>query len=390
MDAKTRAEARAERFNQLTQTAGETLMGRLLRTFWQPVACSQSLPAGTARPLRILTADFTLFRGDDGQPYLVAARCAHRCALLHTGWVEGRELRCMYHGWKYDGGSGRCTEMPAERQLPPESVTIAAYPVHEYGGLIFAYFGAGPAPEFDLPRKHAIERSGNRLVNLEVVWDCNWFQQVENSLDGSHLAFVHKWGEMSRFGEEITTEIPDLAYAETSAGLRQTATRSKNNVRVSDWTFPNNNHVKEPGPRKGDPWIDTFVWAVPIDDRSSRRFFIFSYPDTDDETNRRIDEDRSSDYDFVEHAPELFEHKRMPLGKTALLQAQDYVAVRSQGVIADRAAERLGQSDAGIALLRRVFLRELDALRDGRSTKVWTRLRDQFDLPISIPQPVAN
>jgi len=128
---------------------------------------------------------------------------------------------------------------------------------------------------------------------------------------------------------------------------------------------------------------------VPVDDFSTRRFFIFAYPDSDEETNRRIAEDRTEDYDFIAHADDLLLHRRMPASKTNLLHAQDYVAVRSQGTIMDRGAERLGQTDAGIAFLRRIFLRELDALRDGRPTKAWSRIEEPFDLPISVPQPAA-
>ena len=54
--------------------------------------------------------------------------------------------------------------------------------------------------------------------------------------------------------------------------------------------------------------------------------------------------------------------------------AQDYVAVRGQGVIHDRTKERLGASDAGIALLRRIIFREMDAIRAGRPFKVWRKI----------------
>jgi nitrite reductase/ring-hydroxylating ferredoxin subunit len=66
--------------------------------------------------VRILGEDLTLFRGESGTPYLIGGRCAHRCTVLHTGWVQADQIRCMYHGWRYDG-TGRCTEMPAERTL---------------------------------------------------------------------------------------------------------------------------------------------------------------------------------------------------------------------------------------------------------------------------------
>ena len=44
-----------------------------------------------------------------------------------------------------------------------------------------------------------------------------------------------------------------------------------------------------------------------------------------------------------------------------------------QGVIYDRADERLGSNDVAITLLRRIWRRELDALRDGRPLKQWAR-----------------
>ena len=67
-------------------------------------------------------------------------------------------------------------------------------------------------------RDFAIDR---RYVILEQVWDVNWFQQIENSMDAVHLSFAHAWGKKGRFVEAITSAIPDLAYSETAAGIRK-------------------------------------------------------------------------------------------------------------------------------------------------------------------------
>src|SRR3974390_1755094 len=103
MNADERIRQRGQRLHELTQTGPGTLMGKLLRGFWQPIAASKSLRPGTAQPLRILSEDLTLYRSERGNAYVVGARCAHRCTVLHTGWVEGEQIRCMYHGWMYDG-----------------------------------------------------------------------------------------------------------------------------------------------------------------------------------------------------------------------------------------------------------------------------------------------
>ena len=65
-----------------------------------------------------MSEDFTLYRGESGSPHCVAFRCAHRGTQLSTGWVEGDELRCFYHGWKYDV-DGRCVDLPT---MPPEVI----------------------------------------------------------------------------------------------------------------------------------------------------------------------------------------------------------------------------------------------------------------------------
>jgi 5,5'-dehydrodivanillate O-demethylase len=65
----------------------------------------------------------------------------------------------------------------------------------------------------------------------------------------------------------------------------------------------------------------------------------------------------------------------------SLITAQDYVAVCGQGQIVNRSEENLSTSDAGVAFLRRIFLRELEAIQEGRPTKVWTSLEEMPDLP---------
>jgi 5,5'-dehydrodivanillate O-demethylase len=372
------SENRAAQLHLLTQTGPGTEMGTLLRLFWHPIATASHLKAGTARKLRILGEDLTLYRGASGTPHLIGGQCAHRCTALHTGWVENDQVRCMYHGWRYDG-TGQCTEMPAEKNIDPGIARIAGYPVHDYHGLLFAYLGDGPAPPFDLPRKDSLEEPGIDITTREEIWDCNWLQQVENSLDSTHLSFVHQWPTATRLGAAIGAVIPELECIETEAGIRQTAIRP-NSVRVSNWTFPNNNNVLSAPPREGDPWVNMVGWAVPIDDENTLRIGFYSYP------GGAIGEELRRNGAVVtgsakDHAALLFNEHRLPdVGASDRIMAQDYAAVRGQGVIHDRTRERLGASDVGVALLRRILFRELEALRSGRPTKHWVPLKNPVEL----------
>jgi len=56
-----------------------------------------------------------------------------------------------------------------------------------------------------------------------------------------------------------------------------------------------------------------------------------------------------------------------------IVNIQDAVAQAGQGPIADREHEHLGRSDALIVLLRKIWLRELQALAQGRPLKAWAQ-----------------
>jgi 5,5'-dehydrodivanillate O-demethylase oxygenase subunit len=375
---RTRARTASGKDNgwlEFVQAGPGTPMGILLRKFWQPVAVSQEVKVGQAILLRIMNEDMTLYRGESGKPYIVAHRCAHRLTLLHTGWVEKECIRCRYHGWKYDG-NGQCVEMPAEDPAFPAKVTILSYPAKEYTGLIFAFMGKGTPPEF--PRKLELEREYGVQWSASTVWPCNWFQRIENSMDAVHVSFVH---QESRLGEALSYVVPSLSYDETEWGIRQIATRSANNTRTSNFSWPNCNHIVVPTqiPSQGKdplPWTDIFNWFVPVDDRHSALFTARSSPIRGDAA-REFEAwlSQCDRYNPADHDAELFKGV-MPgdnVGETAtaLVNAQDYIVQVGQDAIVDRSKERLGKSDAGVILLRKIFRRELAAIKKGRPGKDW-------------------
>src|SRR5207302_1185502 len=59
--------------------------------------------------------------------------------------------------------------------------------------------------------------------------------------------------------------------------------------------------------------------------------------------------------------------------RSDIVNIQDNVSQVGQGLIADRVNERLGQADVAIAILRRVWSRELRALDQGLPLKEWRR-----------------
>src|ERR1700735_2101727 len=191
----------------------QTPGGRYMRTFWQPVARSADVIDGQAIPLRILGEKFTLYRGEGGRLHLVDFACAHRGTQLSTGFVEGDCIRCLYHGWRYDG-DGQCVEQPGEDAGFAAKVRLKTHPVEEYLGLVFAYLGdAAPPP---LRRFPELEADGVLLVDPAEVWPCNFLNRLDN--DMAHVSWTHR-ESLKRNGQTVGHNTYAQNYAETEFGL---------------------------------------------------------------------------------------------------------------------------------------------------------------------------
>jgi 5,5'-dehydrodivanillate O-demethylase len=362
-------------YGRIVHTGPGTVGGRFLRSFWQPVWVAADLPAGRAKRLTVMSENFTLYRGESGAAQVLAPYCAHRGTLLSTGWIEGDALRCFYHGWKY-GADGRCVEAPAEREGFSSTVGIRSYPTREYLGLIFAYLGEGEPPQF--PRYCDLEDEGV-LEAKRYRRDCNFFNNMENQCDPVHVAFAHR---ISAFTEGGLVGVPLISAEETDWGLALRAERPGGGVRVTQIGMPNILHIKSSPGEPGAGWSDLFAWRVPIDDGVHNSFNIHLHRLTGEAAARfrARQAKRSGDQRPVQELAAAIRRGEMTIEDVKdhpdIVGIQDDIAQLGQGVIADRDNEYLGRSDAGIILLRKLWMREIDALDAGRPTKAWQWNRD--------------
>jgi 5,5'-dehydrodivanillate O-demethylase len=362
-------------YEDFAHTGPGTLAGRFMRRFWQPVALAGEVAAGRAVPLKILNEDFTLYRGDNGQAYVVAPRCAHRGTQLSTGWVEGDCLRCFYHGWKYDA-AGRCVEQPAEDAAFAGKVSIRAYPTQEYLGLIFAYLGDEQAPA--LPRHPELEAEG-LLETGAYTRDCNYFNNLESNTDELHVNFVHR---NSAFTEEgLNRDLPTVSGEETEYGFVKYGVRSDGVVRMSHFFMPNALFIAS-SPAEGSGWSEHLAWRVPVDDACHRSFQAVLVHLTGEAAERYAKKRDARAAELRQLEPARDVARKLLAGEITwaevgqrpdIVNIQDNVAQAGQGVIADREHEHLGRSDVVLIMFRQMWRRELKALAEGGHLKRWAR-----------------
>ena len=164
-----------------------------LMSTWLPVARSAAI--GTA-PVRtwLLGRPLVVARTDDadGRVMVLEDRCPHRGAPLSAGEVVGDTIACAYHGWRFDG-SGRCVEVPTlgpDSPIPPKAKCSQPRAVVERYGLIFV---ALSEPLVDLPDVPMLSDPTRTRVDLEpFTGRFGAGQLIDNQLDVSHFAFLHR------------------------------------------------------------------------------------------------------------------------------------------------------------------------------------------------------
>jgi nitrite reductase/ring-hydroxylating ferredoxin subunit/ferredoxin-thioredoxin reductase catalytic subunit len=92
-----------------------------------PVCRVDDLPPGQVRHVKIGRADIALARVGD-EFYALSNVCRHAFAPLADGVLEGYEVMCPWHGWRYDVRDGTTDHPDAD---------VKTYPVKIADGLVF-------------------------------------------------------------------------------------------------------------------------------------------------------------------------------------------------------------------------------------------------------------
>jgi phthalate 4,5-dioxygenase oxygenase subunit len=391
--------------NELLSRVGPgTPMGELFRQYWLPAVRSDELPAPDCSPLRVMLLGEKLiaFRMTSGEVGLIADACPHRGASMFFGRNEEEGLRCVYHGWKFDG-TGSCVDMPSE---PAESnfknkVRIRAYKTHERNGIIWAYMGPREVPP-PLPDIEAnILNTDPSHISI-LHRPNNWMQGIEGENDTVHFVFLHMGSEKAEdypegsFGNYMFKQRAGKFTARdtefgTAYGMYRPAEEDTYYWRIGQVMFPcfALQAAGDLGPiAKMNAYVPmddehTLQWEISIrtDGKEWRQYNMpinrgempdvtkklpplsrgEYVPQTTDWYGRfNITQNMSNDY-LIDR-----EDQRTNVSYTGIpgIRQQDMAMVETMGAIYDRTHEHLGTTDTMIIKTRRRWIAAARALRD--------------------------
>ncbi|MGH7832855.1 MAG: Rieske 2Fe-2S domain-containing protein [Candidatus Binatia bacterium] len=359
-----------------------TPAGEWFRRYWMAVGTVADL-GDIPINVKVLGEELVLFRDQNGEIGLLGLHCPHRGTSLEYGDIEDRGIRCPYHGWLFDV-SGRCLEQPAEPKdsLFHQKVKHLSYPVRKQGGLIFAYLGPDRDNPPPLPKYFPlVDTKGKRSLEGTRHYDYNWFNFIENGADPVHFSILHR----SDPGDGTWRswffnfkDIPPFDAVETGYGMKVISrkpgpTPETEYVDEKSFALPSilqigdtefTHFKREPAALKQGSHNEHFMFLTPNDDEHFTLFTVNYYTGPDQDFFEKLAPSRQ-----LEAQEEKKEYDRRPYAPfRGSVRREDIMCQGTQGLVGER-EERLGTSDKGVILLRKLILDGLKAVQEGRLPK---------------------
>jgi 5,5'-dehydrodivanillate O-demethylase len=262
---------------------------------------------------------------------------------------------------------------------------IRSFRTVERYGVIFALL----APQSTMPFVEMFGRddlegtSGVYFTHFSMIRNYNYFQDLENLVDSSHVPFLHGRsafrmtetddGDVAPAGSDVAT----ISAKEAEYGLLETSSNPGGIARSILYVMPNAVYFRTCADRRFMD-LESAIWVVPIDDVSHMFYSVLSIaPDQAeilgrarvaeahyltvgrDTVHRQLDELVRG---VLDGSKSIEEVKARPFA----VHIEDCIVQASQGVLHKRTNEHLGESDGGMILLRKLWKRELEAQAQGK------------------------
>jgi len=369
---------------------GSPMCDTMRENFWVPLTVSVKLVAnGRPIPIRVFGENFVAFRAGDGRVGVFDEACPHRGASLLLARNEDNALRCIYHGWKYSV-TGRCVEVPTEPRNPEafcRTVPLKHYPAREAAGVVWAWFGSGPAkqfPDFEWTRVPA-----NQVYATKQTMQCNWLQNVEAGMDSAHVSILHSsWmGQPGATPSYVTDDLaPIYDVDQLDGGFRYAAIRNMNTgnkyIRVSQFVMPWYCFIPPRDFPDGDRLV---LMSTPVDDTHVTYWNVVYNPVKPLSPSYQVPAEDPDNFPpaTVGGRENAWGQDRGAMARGhftgfAHLNTEDFAVGESQGAIADRSKEWLNAGDRAVVEMRRLLL-DLVKGTDTASGKIAAFPHDKID-----------
>ncbi len=268
------------RFEDANNRRAQVRAAGLDPNYWYAVEHDSAIKRGQIIEARFWGVSVAVYRDEDGRLHALENRCAHRHLPLTEGIVKGRQVVCQYHGWAYNG-AGELAEVPHElfgKAMP--KCKLRPYPVRVRYGLVWVFFG-DPARADSTPMPEIPELEGENpwaCVPVDFTWKAHHSMIIDNVSDFTH-AFLHR--RFQPFSDSTLTDLETrddkvfLSY-DTKVGRGKISglfvDREAIDTNAMDLCYDYPYQWSNT-----DGKIKHWLFVLPIDERTTRGFFLFYF-----------------------------------------------------------------------------------------------------------------
>jgi 3-ketosteroid 9alpha-monooxygenase subunit A len=162
---------------------------------WHCLGLVRDFADGQPHGLHAFGTKLVVWQGASGDLKVLDSYCRHMGGDLSQGTVQGENVACPFHSWRW-GGDGKCQEIPYARRVPPRART-RAWTTMVLDGQLFVWHdpeGNPPPEDVTIP---AIEGFAEGLWT-DWVWDNTVVEGshsreiIDNMVDMAHFYYIHK------------------------------------------------------------------------------------------------------------------------------------------------------------------------------------------------------
>jgi hypothetical protein len=239
--------------------------------------------------------------------------------------------------------------------------------------------------EPSFPRFPWLDLPPSQLLAVKMYQDCNFLQGLEGDLDPAHPNYLHRdfetekdrswagagWQSIANLMSDgaPAIHIEETPYLMRVGAVRSTSDPKVNYVRTTEWVAPFYTYIAT-GPHESR----LFKAWLPVDDERCFTFYVhynmnqpLNVPAIHANWGHRTEPPHYRTAHTLGNA-HLQDRRRMARNFSGIEGAaiQDRAVQESMGAICDRTQEHLGTSDKAVIYFRRLILRKLKDMEQGK------------------------
>jgi 3-ketosteroid 9alpha-monooxygenase subunit A len=162
---------------------------------WHCLGLVRDLADGKPHAAEAFGTKLVIWQGGSGELNVLDAYCRHMGGDLSQGTVQGENVACPFHSWRW-GGDGKCQQIPYARRVPPRARTHA-WPTLVRDGQLFVWNdpeGNPPPEDVTIPEipGYAEGEWTEWTWNTVMVEGSHCREIIDNMVDMAHFYYIHK------------------------------------------------------------------------------------------------------------------------------------------------------------------------------------------------------